>query len=40
VLESLAAYFCGRRALLRRRFVLKWERLERAEFRDRLLELL
>jgi hypothetical protein len=37
-LGTLAAYFCARRELLRRRFIRKWERLERAEFRDRLLE--
>ncbi len=36
-LETLAAYFCARRELLHRRFIRKWERLERAQFRDRLL---
>jgi CHAD domain-containing protein len=37
-LETLAAYFSARRALLHRQFIRKWERLERAEFRSRLLE--
>jgi CHAD domain-containing protein len=36
-LETLAAYFCARRELLHRRFIRKWERLERADFRNRLL---
>ena len=35
-LETLAAYFSARRDLLHKRFVDKWERLERAGFRDRL----
>jgi hypothetical protein len=37
-LETLAAYFIARRELLHRRFIRKWEQLERAEFRNRLLE--
>jgi CHAD domain-containing protein len=37
-LETLAAYFSARRELLHRRFIRKWERLERAGFRERLLE--
>ena len=35
-LEALAAYFSARRHVLHERFVAKWERLERAGFRDRL----
>jgi CHAD domain-containing protein len=35
-LETLAAYFSARRALLHGRFVRKWQRLERAGFRERL----
>ena len=36
-LETLAAYFSARRDLLHRKFVEKWERLERGGFPDRLL---
>lgn len=39
-LEALSAYFRARRDLLHRRFIGKWERLERAGFRERLLEAL
>jgi hypothetical protein len=39
-LESLSVYFRARRELLHRRFIRKWERLERAGFRERLLEAL
>jgi CHAD domain len=39
-LETLVAYFSARRDLLHRRFIRKWERLERAGFRERLLEAL
>lgn len=39
-LETLAAYFTARRALLHTRFIRKWERLERAGFRERLQEAL
>jgi len=39
-LESLSAYFRARRELLHRRFIRKWERLERAGFREGLLEAL
>jgi hypothetical protein len=39
-LESLSAYFSARRDFLHRRFIRKWERLERAGFRERLLEAL
>jgi CHAD domain len=39
-LETLAAYFSARRELLHRRFVGEWERLEREEFRGRLLDAL
>jgi hypothetical protein len=39
-LATLVAYFTARRELLHRRFIRKWERLERAEFRERLLEAL
>ena len=39
-LEALSAYFRARRDLLHRRFIRKWERLERAGFRERLLEAL
>ena len=35
-LETLAAYFSARRDLLHKRFLDKWQRLERAGFRDRL----
>jgi CHAD domain-containing protein len=35
-LEALRAYFTARRDLLHSRFVAKWERLERAGFRERL----
>ena len=37
-LETLATYFSARRDLLHGRFLRKWERLERAGFRERLLE--
>jgi CHAD domain-containing protein len=36
-LETLAAYFQARRDLLHRRFVDKWERLERNGFAEKLL---
>lgn len=36
-LETLAAYFQARRDLLHRRFVDKWERLERHGFAEKLL---
>ena len=36
-LETLAAYFQARRDLLHRRFVGKWERLERNGFAEKLL---
>jgi hypothetical protein len=39
-LETLAAYFGARRALLHRRFVRTWERLEREQFRSHLLDAL
>jgi hypothetical protein len=39
-LETLAAYFSARRELLHRRFIRKWERLERAGFREQLREAL
>ena len=39
-LESLSAYFRARRELLHLRFLRKWERLERAGFRERRLEAL
>jgi len=39
-LETLATYFTARRALLHSRFIRKWERLERAGFRERLKEAL
>jgi hypothetical protein len=39
-LETLATYFSARRDLLHRRFIRKWERLERAGFRERLLDAL
>jgi hypothetical protein len=35
-LEALSAYYTARRELLHRRFLEKWERLERAGFRERL----
>jgi hypothetical protein len=37
-LATLAAYFSARRELLHRRFIRKWERLERAGFREGLME--
>jgi CHAD domain-containing protein len=36
-LEALTAYFQARRDLLHRRFVEKWERLERNDFAEKLL---
>jgi hypothetical protein len=36
-LETLTTYFSARRELLHRSFIRKWERLERADFRKRLL---
>jgi hypothetical protein len=39
-LETLVTYFSARRDLLHRRFIRKWKRLERAGFRERLLEAL
>ena len=36
-LETLAAYFQARRDLLHRRFVAKWDRLERNAFAEKLL---
>jgi CHAD domain len=39
-LETLVAYFTARRSLLRARFNRKWDRLERAGFREQLLEAL
>jgi hypothetical protein len=37
-LSTLSTYFRARRDLLHTRFILKWERLEQAEFRTSLLE--
>jgi CHAD domain-containing protein len=39
-LETLTAYFSARRDLLHGRFIRKWDRLERAGFREGLLEAL
>lgn len=39
-LETLVAYFTARRSLLHTRFIRKWDRLERAGFREQLLEAL
>jgi CHAD domain-containing protein len=39
-LETLSAYFSARRELIHRRFVRKWERLERTGFSQQLIDAL